>query len=125
MTDQIIEHPVPYRSVLVVVDVQGRLARLVHESDAMIRAQQTLIQACRLLEIPVVWAEQLSDKLGPTVDELQEPLAGLEPCAKSSFGCIGCRAALAYQGQRAQAGSFMRYRNPCVRLADRRCLASH
>lgn len=89
MNPHSIEHPVPEESVLVVVDVQGRLARLMHESDAMIRAQSTLIQACRLLDIPVVWAEQLPDKLGATVDELQEPLAGLSPCAKSSFGCMG------------------------------------
>lgn len=89
MSNATIEHPVPDDSVLVVVDVQGRLARLMHESDAMIRAQKTLIQACRLLEIPVVWAEQLPEKLGSTVDELQEALTGLEPCAKSRFGCMG------------------------------------
>ncbi|MDT8410683.1 MAG: hydrolase [Wenzhouxiangellaceae bacterium] len=83
------EHPVLDDSLLVVVDVQGRLARLMHESDAMIRAQSALIQACRLLEVPVVWAEQLPDKLGATVDELQAPLADLSPCAKSSFGCMG------------------------------------
>ena len=76
-------------SQLVVVDIQGRLARLMHESDAMIRAQQILIQACRLLEIPVIWAEQLPEKIGATVDELQAPLAGLTPKAKSSFGCWG------------------------------------
>ena len=76
-------------SQLVVVDVQGRLARLMHESDAMIRAQRILIEACRLLEIPVVWAEQLPEKLGATVDELQPPLSGLKPMEKSSFGCWG------------------------------------
>jgi nicotinamidase-related amidase len=76
-------------SVLLVVDVQGKLARLMHDSEAMIRAQQTLIRACRVLDVPVVWAEQLPDKLGATVDELQEPLEGLSPCAKSSFGCWG------------------------------------
>lgn len=89
MSNPAIEHPDSNDSVLVVVDVQGRLARLMHESDAMIRAQATLIRACRLLGIPVVWAEQLPEKLGSTVDELQEPLSGLEPCAKSSFGCMG------------------------------------
>lgn len=89
MTNATIDHPVPDDSVLIVVDVQGRLARLMHESDAMIRAQSALIQACRLLEIPVVWTEQLPDKLGATVDELQEPLAGLDPFSKSSFGCMG------------------------------------
>lgn len=76
-------------SVLVVVDVQGRLARLMHESDRMIAQQNILIRACRILEVPVVWAEQLPDKLGPTVDELQPALEGLTPCAKSSFGCWG------------------------------------
>lgn len=89
MTHSQIDHPVPDDSVLIVVDVQGKLARLMHESDTMIRAQKTLIQACRLLEIPVVWTEQLPDKLGATVDELQEPLSGLDPFSKSSFGCMG------------------------------------
>jgi len=84
-----IDHPAPEHSVLVVVDVQGRLARIVHESDAMIRAQSVLIKACRLMNIPVIWAEQLPDKLGATVEELQEPLSGLSPCAKTSFGCMG------------------------------------
>jgi len=88
MTKSPIDHPVPEDSVLVVVDVQGRLARLMHESDAMIRAQKALIQACRELDIPVVWTEQLPDKLGATIDELQAPLSGLEPFAKSSFGCM-------------------------------------
>ncbi len=84
-----LEHLDPDRSQLIVVDVQGRLARLMHESDTMLRAQRILIQACRLLEVPVTWAEQLPEKLGKTVDELQEPLAGLTPHAKSSFGCLG------------------------------------
>ena len=76
-------------SQLIVVDVQGRLARLMHESDAMIGAQRILIEGCRLLNVPVVWAEQLPEKLGPTVDELRPPLDGLTPFEKSSFGCWG------------------------------------
>ncbi|MBY6204377.1 hydrolase [Halomonas denitrificans] len=87
-----LRHLDPDRSQLVVVDVQGRLARLMHESEAMIRAQSILVRSCRLLDVPVTWAEQLPDKLGATVDELQDPLAGLEPCAKSSFGCLGDEA---------------------------------
>lgn len=89
MTDSATERAGLESSILVVVDVQGRLARLMHESEAMIRQQKILIGACRLLEVPVLWAEQLPEKLGPTVDELQQPLAGLAPCAKSSFGCFG------------------------------------
>ena len=76
-------------SLLLLVDVQGKLARLMHESEAMIRQQAIMIEACRMLEVPVIWAEQLPDKLGPTVPELTEKLEGLEPHAKSSFGCCG------------------------------------
>ncbi len=84
-----IDHPRIDDSLLLVVDVQGKLARLMHESDAMIRQQQILIEGCRLLGVPVLWAEQLPDKLGGTVPELVEKLDGLEPCSKSSFGCWG------------------------------------
>ena len=89
MTEPRIEVPALEDSLLLVVDVQGRLARLMHESEAMIRNQQILIEACRLLEIPVVWAEQLPEKLGGTVPELFNKLDGLSPQAKSSFGCYG------------------------------------
>ncbi|TVR92313.1 MAG: hydrolase [Wenzhouxiangellaceae bacterium] len=76
-------------SLLLVVDVQGKLARLMHESEAMIHQQQILIEACRILDVPVIWAEQLPEKLGPTVPELADKLEGLKPSAKSSFGCWG------------------------------------
>jgi nicotinamidase-related amidase len=74
---------------LVVVDVQGKLARLMRNSEAMIGQLSRLIQAARLLDLPVVWVEQLPDKLGPTVPEIAEVLDGLAPLSKSSFGCCG------------------------------------
>lgn len=77
------------QSFVLVVDVQGRLARLMDDSEAMIRNQQILIEGCRLLDVPVIWAEQLPDKLGSTVPELVEKLDGLHPRTKSSFGCFG------------------------------------
>ncbi len=85
----LIDHPRIDDALLLIVDVQGKLARLVHESEAMIRQQRLLIQACRLLGLPILWAEQLPEKLGPTVPELAEVLDGFEPLAKSSFGCCG------------------------------------
>ncbi len=84
-----IDHPTTDNALLLLVDVQGKLARLMHESDAMLRQQGILIDACRILDVPIVWAEQLPDKLGATVPELAEKLDGLRPAAKSSFGCWG------------------------------------
>lgn len=74
-------------SLLIVVDVQGKLARLIHQSEELIRQVGILIEGCRHLDVPIVWAEQLPEKLGPTVPELAEKLHGLTPLTKSSFGC--------------------------------------
>ncbi len=81
-------------TVLVVVDVQGKLARLVHDSDAVIDAASRLIRGCRVLGLPVLATEQNPDGLGPTVPEL----AGLleePPVAKRAFSCLGEPAFLA------------------------------
>lgn len=88
-------HPTLDNTLLLIVDVQGKLARLMDGSEAMIRQQQILIDACRLLDVPIVWAEQLPDKLGPTVPELSDKLVGLSPRSKSSFGCCGDDALMA------------------------------
>lgn len=86
-----IDHPTVDNALLLVVDVQGKLARLMHDSEFMIAQQQRLVEACRILEVPVIWTEQLPDKLGATVPELAEKLDGIEPATKSSFGCWGDR----------------------------------
>ncbi len=84
-----IDHPTTDNALLLVVDVQGKLARLMHEAEHMIGQQRRLVEACRILKMPVLWAEQLPDKLGATVPELADKLDGLKPSAKSSFGCWG------------------------------------
>jgi nicotinamidase-related amidase len=86
-------------SLLLLVDVQGKLARLVHESETMIRQLQILIEGCRILEVPIIWAEQLPEKLGDTLPELVEKLDGLSPHVKSSFGC--CEDHRLYQAIRS------------------------
>jgi nicotinamidase-related amidase len=84
---QATDKPTIENALLLLVDVQGKLARLMYESEAMIRQQGILIEACRMLDVPVLWAEQLPEKLGATVPELAEKLEHVTPCAKSSFGC--------------------------------------
>ncbi len=81
------QHPTPENSLLLLVDVQGRLAGLMHESEAMIRQQKLLIEASQHLNVPIIWAEQVPDKLGPTVTPLAELLVDQTPCHKVSFGC--------------------------------------
>lgn len=70
---------------LVVIDIQGKLARIVHESERFLRNTQTLVHGCRILELPIVWLEQNPQGLGPTVPELEEPLEGCRPLEKHTF----------------------------------------
>ncbi len=75
-----------YNSALIIIDVQGKLARLAHESERLHKNIKLLIQGARLLEIPVFWLEQLPDKLGRTSTEIAELLPpSLSPIEKKHF----------------------------------------
>jgi len=74
---------------LVVVDVQGKLAQLMHERQSLFDNIQILIKSAKILNIPILWAQQCPENLGPTVPEIAELLAGNEPINKSAFSCCG------------------------------------
>ncbi|KPJ78196.1 MAG: isochorismatase [Deltaproteobacteria bacterium SG8_13] len=91
------------QSILVVVDVQGQLAQLMHEKQALFANLKSVIRGIRALDIPILWAEQNPRGLGPTIPEIAGELDGLEPIAKVSFSCWQTKAfadALAAAGRR-------------------------
>ncbi len=77
------------QSVLVVVDVQGKLAYLMHEKERLFRNILATIKAAYILDIPVLWTEQAPEKIGATVPEVADLLTGLTPIPKTSFSCCG------------------------------------
>ncbi|UCD49115.1 MAG: hydrolase [Phycisphaerales bacterium] len=77
------------RCCLVVVDVQGKLAQLMVDKETLFKNLRILIQAAKILEIPILWCQQVPASLGPTVPEIAELLAGSEPIDKASFSCAG------------------------------------
>lgn len=78
---------VPQDSILLMIDVQGKLAGLMHQKQALFKNIQVLIRAARCLEIPILWTEQAPAKLGATVPEIASWLAGEAPIPKTSFSC--------------------------------------
>ncbi len=77
-------------AALVFVDVQGKLAQLMHEREALFANLVKLVKAAGALELPVVWMEQNPEKLGPTISEVAEVMPeGASPIPKLSFGCCG------------------------------------
>lgn len=75
------------KCILVVVDVQGRLARLMHEKEELFNNISILIKAATILNIPIVWSQQCPAALGPTVPQIAELLGGCEPVNKAAFSC--------------------------------------
>lgn len=76
-------------ALLVIVDVQGKLAHTMYEKEALFHNLQKLIAGAQVLEIPVLWVEQNPKGLGPTIAEVAQLLPDLEPIAKLSFSCCG------------------------------------
>lgn len=73
---------------LIVIDIQGKLARLVHESESLIANCEKLIKGARTLELPIIVLEQNPERLGATVTELSKELTGINPIVKFTFnGC--------------------------------------
>ncbi|MGA4580080.1 isochorismatase family protein [Limisphaera sp. VF-2] len=76
-----------HQTVVVLVDVQERLVRVMHERERLVQQLQRLVRGARVLGLPVVWAQQHPARLGPTVPELRELLAGQTPVTKMTFNC--------------------------------------
>ena len=76
-------------SLLIIVDVQGKLAQLMHDKDTLFKNIEILVKAAKILDIPILWCQQCPDSLGPTIPEIARLLADYEPINKSSFSCCG------------------------------------
>ncbi|MDD1621733.1 MAG: hydrolase [Methylococcaceae bacterium] len=83
-------------SILVVVDIQGRLTSAMPEQDAaaMIANGIRLLEAAKILDVPVLLTEQYPEGLGPTATEILEHLppearvfekTGFSCCAADGF----------------------------------------
>lgn len=79
----------PARTALVLVDIQVRLARVMHEPDLLVDGLRRLVAGARALGLPVLWLEQYPEGLGPTVPEVAGLLEGLKPVTKLCFSAWG------------------------------------
>ena len=104
------------RSIVVVIDLQGKLMEMAYRSSMVIRSTIRLLRMAEIFRVPVVLTEQYPRGLGPTdprvravFDELTVDKRVME---KTAFGCCGepsfekllaeVRPTLAPQPQRRQ-----------------------
>ncbi len=76
-------------SVLLIVDVQERLATVMKERDRVVKNCQHLIELAKMIKLPVVVTEQYPKGLGRTVPEIQSVLTEYQPIEKIAFNCCG------------------------------------
>jgi nicotinamidase-related amidase len=77
------------RTVLVLIDVQGKLAEAMCEKEALVQNLRRLVLGAQAMKLPIVWTEQIPAKMGPTIPALAELLAGQCPLPKVAFSCCG------------------------------------
>lgn len=93
----------PHDTQLIIIDIQGKLAEIVVDSGKLIKNVKTLILGCKLLEIPIVCAEQNPGGLGRTTAEILELLSDNPPIPKMTFSAFGeksFRKALEYNDRK-------------------------
>jgi nicotinamidase-related amidase len=76
-------------TVLLIIDIQGKLAHMMKDSEALFDNVQKLIKGVQTLNIPIVWMEQNPLAIGRTVPDIAELLTPAEPIEKLSFSCCG------------------------------------
>jgi|SRR5690625_1361246 len=72
-------------TALVIIDVQGKLAKIVYQSEELLSNLQSLIKGAQLLHIPILWLEQYPKGLGSTDDEIKQHLTDVNPIEKITF----------------------------------------
>jgi hypothetical protein len=76
------------RCLLIVTDVQGKLAEMMFERETLYNNIGIMIDSFKILGIPLLWLEQYPEGLGPTVPEVASHLEGLEPLPKKAFSAM-------------------------------------
>lgn len=84
--------PLPNDSLLLVIDVQDRLAQAMPPkvAEGNIRRIKKLLIAARELKIPRLYSEQYPQGLGPTLPVLKAELSDAPRFEKLTFSCLDC-----------------------------------
>jgi nicotinamidase-related amidase len=81
------------RSVVVVIDLQGKLMDMIHRPELVVKSTSRLMRLADLFNVPVVLTEQYPKGLGETKAEVREVFDSLSTpkryLDKDAFGCCG------------------------------------
>jgi nicotinamidase-related amidase len=76
------------RTLLLVIDVQRRLAPVIASNETVLANCARLIQGCRVLDVPLIVSEQYPRGLGETVEGIRSLATDEEIAEKITFSCL-------------------------------------
>jgi nicotinamidase-related amidase len=74
-------------AVLIIIDIQGNLAQAMDDKEKLFANNVKLIQGFKALNLPIIFTEQIPQKLGKTIPLILQELNGIVPIAKETFSC--------------------------------------
>jgi len=81
------------RSIVLIIDLQGKLMEMIHRPSMVIGGTNRLLRIAGLFGVPVLLTEQYPRGLGPTHPAVHQVFDGLETekryLDKTAFGCCG------------------------------------
>ena len=77
------------KAVLVVIDMQGKLAQSMHCRELLFENVQKIIKGAQVLGLRLLLTEQNPKGLGPTIPEIADLVPGVRRIPKLSFSCCG------------------------------------
>jgi len=86
---QILGRLTPENTILLVVDVQDGLLPAIFEAQDCVEAARRMIEAAKVLKLPILAAEQYPKGLGRTCQVLRDALGDIQPIEKTLFSaCV-------------------------------------
>ena len=76
-------------TLLVIVDIQTKLLNVIFDKEKLISSCGKLIQAAKILKIPMIMTEQYPKGMGPTEPEILKLLENVNSIEKLHFSCCG------------------------------------
>jgi nicotinamidase-related amidase len=106
------------RSILVLIDLQGKLVHMVHRPALALESARRLMRLADLFSVPVVLTEQYPKGIGPTEESIRTIFDGLSTptffLEKTAFGCCGDSA---FEGLLQEARPVLRPRQRQIVVA--------
>lgn len=75
-------------AVLLVVDVQDSILKVIHEAERVVTNTIKLVEAAKVLGMPVIVTVQNLDRLGDSTEAIIEALPDTERLNKMTFSCM-------------------------------------